>query len=149
MTGSKYLRVLAVVAALALLGFDPRSAIAEDVPEASPAEDSADAQPSPRSPLRVDSFDYKDASEGEGKLTIAGVALPGNDLYLFFDDQPLAKVVPDDGGKWSVEKDLKLEDGRHTLRAEQYDPVTRMLAARATISIERVKQPSDGAPKTP
>jgi len=77
------------------------------------------------------------------------VALPGNDLYLFFDDQPLAKVTPDDGGQWSVESDLKLDDGRHTLRAEQYDPTTRMLAARAMLTIERAKQPADGTPKTP
>jgi len=150
MTGSKYVVVLAVVAALGTLGFYPKSSLAEDAPQASQAEAPADSETAPpRSPLRVSSFDYKDASGGEGKLTIAGVALPGSDLYLFFDDQPLARVVPDDGGKWSVEKDFKLEDGRHTLRAEQYDPVTQMLAARAMISIERAKQPPDGAPKTP
>jgi hypothetical protein len=149
MTGSKYVLILALVAALGTLGFYPKSVIAEDAPQASPAEDSAGEAPPPRSPLRVSSFDYKDASGGEGKLSIAGVALPGSDLYLFFDDQPLAQVMPDDGGKWTFEKDLKLEDRRHTLRAEQYDPVTRMLAARAMISIERAKQPPDGAPKTP
>jgi hypothetical protein len=35
------------------------------------------------------------------------------------------------------------------LRAEQYDPVTHMLAARAMVAIQRAEQPSGEAPKTP
>jgi hypothetical protein len=101
----------------------------------------------PRSPLRVETFDYQDNGDKAGKLVLAGIALPKNELYLFFDEQPLAKVVPDNDGKWSFESEMKLEDGRHTLRAEQFDPVTNMLAARAMLSFERAKQPPGGAPK--
>lgn len=156
MIGSKYLLILTVVAAFGLLGCFPKSANAEDAAagEQSAAEGAAseagDAQPpSPRSPLRVNSIDYQDNGDQAGKLTLAGIALPGNELFIYLDDQPLATVVPDEGGTWSVESETKLEDGRHTIRAEQFDPNTRMLAARAMVSIERAKQPPDGAPKTP
>ena len=157
MIGSKYLLSLTVVAAVGALGCYPKSAIAEDaVPgdqslvQPQSADDAAAAQPpSPRSPLRVNSFDYEDAGDAPGRLKLAGIALPGNELFLYFDNQPFATVVPDDSGNWSVEGELKFEDGRHSLRAEQFDPETRMVAARAIISIERSKQPQDGAPKTP
>jgi hypothetical protein len=156
MVRSSHLLTLTVIAVVCAFGFDPKAAQAENVApgenqlaQAENATPEAQAEvPPPRSPLRVNNFNYEDAGDS-GKLTIAGVALPGNDLYLFFDDQPLAKVTPDDGGQWSVESDLKLDDGRHTLRAEQYDPTTRMLAARAMLTIERAKQPADGTPKTP
>lgn len=145
MTGSKYFLIFAVVAGLAAFGCYSNSVLAE---EGAPA-DTEEAQPAvPRSPLRVSSFDYEDVGGG-GKISVAGIALPNNELFLYFDDQPLARVVTDDGGKWSVESDLKMDDGRHTLRAEQYDPVTHMLAARAMISIQRAEQPPGGAPKAP
>jgi hypothetical protein len=146
MTGSKYLLILTVVAGLAAFGCYPNSVRAED---AAPADTEEAPAPSPRSPLRVDSFDYQDGGADAGKVSIAGIALPNNELFLYFDDQPLARVVPDDGGKWSVESDLKMANGRHTLRAEQFDPVTHMLAARAMISIQRSEQPSGEAPKAP
>jgi hypothetical protein len=153
MLRSKYLLASTVVVAFLALACYPKTPHSEDIaPQDSatqPEEAAADTEseaPLPRSPLRVNSFDYQDAT---GKLTIAGIALPGNELYLYFDDQPLAKVTPDDAGQWSIASDLQLGDGRHTLRAEQYDPTTRMLAARAVISIERAKQPAEEAPKTP
>lgn len=144
MTGSKYLLIFTVVAGLGALGCYPNSVRAEDGSAAGTEE-----APAPRSPLRVESFDYQDADIGAGKVTIAGIAVPNSELYLFFDDQPLAQVMPDGGGKWSVESDLKMGNGRHTLRAEQYDPVTRMLAARAMMTIQRREQPSGEAPKAP
>jgi hypothetical protein len=87
-----------------------------------------------------------DTNDGSGKLTVAGIALPGKELYLFLDDEPLAKAVPDDGGKWSIESEMKLGDGRHTIRADQYDAASDMLAARAMVSIERAKPGSGEAP---
>jgi hypothetical protein len=46
---------------------------------------------------------------------------------------------------------MKLDTGRHTFRADQYDAVTGMLAARAMVSIERAKQPTEdnAAPAAP
>jgi hypothetical protein len=150
MIGSKYFLMLTVVAALGVLGCYSDSAIAEEAAlggqSATQGSDASEA-PSPRSPLRLNSFDYQDNGDKAGKLKLAGIALPGTELFIYFDDQPLATVVPDDGGNWSVESEMKLDDKRHTIRAEQYDPTTRILAARAMVSI--AKQPPDGAPKTP
>jgi hypothetical protein len=141
MIGSKYLGIMAVVAAIGASGIYVNSArAAEDTPAAGESGSTV-----PRSPIRLSTVDYVDTDGGSGKLTIAGVALPGKELYLFLDDQPLAKAVPDDGGKWSIESAMKLGDGRHTIRADQYDAATDMLAARAMVSIERAK-PGSGAP---
>jgi hypothetical protein len=141
---SKYLGIVAVVAAIGAAGLGPKSArAAEDVPAAGASE----AGPTvPRSPLRLSTVDYVDTNDGSGKLTVAGIALPGKELYLFLDDEPLAKAVPDDGGKWSIESEMKLGDGRHTIRADQYDAASDMLAARAMVSIERAKPGSGEAP---
>ena len=100
----------------------------------------------PRAPLRVNTVNFQDTDAESGKLTLAGVALPGRELYLFLDDAPLATVMPDDAGKWNHESEMKLEDGRHTLRADQYDESTNMLAARAMVTIQRVKPGSSEAP---
>ena len=109
----------------------------------------SDAHP-PKSPLRLSTIDYQDAGDKPGKLTVAGVALPGSELSLFLDDQPFTNTVPDDSGNWSVESEVKLGDGRHTLRADQYDKDTNMLAARAMITFEQAKQPTqDAAPAEP
>ena len=109
----------------------------------------SDAHP-PKSPLRLSTIDYQDAGDKPGKLTVAGVALPGRELFLFLDDQPFTNTVPDDSGNWSVESEVKLSDGRHTFRADQYDKDTNMLAARAMITFEQAKQPTqDAAPAEP
>ena len=52
-------------------------------------------------------------------------------MYIYFDEQPLAKVPADKDGNWSTEKELKLDDARHMVRAEQYDMATRMGSGRA------------------
>ena len=38
---------------------------------------------------------------------------------------------------WSVDKDVKLDEARHMLRAEQYDATTRMVSGRAMVTLER------------
>lgn len=147
MVVSRYIAVFTLAAALVAFGFYAKSVAAEDAAQEQPAAaDTNAAEPaSPRSPLRVKTVDYDDS----GKLKLAGIALPNNELYVYFDNEPFATVIPDEAGNWSVEGELKLEDGRHNIRAEQFDPKTNMVAARAMISIERAKQPPDGAPKTP
>jgi hypothetical protein len=140
-----------------MLGLAPQAAVgtetephlAEDVPgdksllgpEAKAAEQPDTGDHSPKSPIKVKTIDYQDAAH---KLKLAGTALPGSALYLFFDDAPLAKVDADSGGNWTLEQDMELGGGRHTLRAEQYDPATRMLAGRAMITIERADSPDAG-----
>jgi len=71
-------------------------------------------------------------------VTLAGTAPAGTMLYLFFDDNPFAKLDVDDQGKWSVEKEVKLENGNHAIRADQYNETTRMLSGRAMVTIARV-----------
>jgi hypothetical protein len=121
----------------------------ETQPEAVPGSDTA--SPPPRSPLRLSTIDYQDAGDKPGKLSVAGVALPGKELYLFLDDQPFTNTLPDESGNWSVESEIKLSDGRHTFRADQYDQSTQMLAARAMITFERAKEPTQegAAPAEP
>jgi hypothetical protein len=148
MISSKCLGIMAVVAVIGAAGLYPKSAPAtESVPgDQSLIENggaSSDGPTVPRSPLRLSTVDYVDTTGGSGKLTVAGIALPGKELFLFLDDEPLAKALPDDGGKWSIESETKLDEGRHTLRADQYDKATDMLAARAIVSIERVKPGSE------
>jgi hypothetical protein len=41
---------------------------------------------------------------------------------------------------------MELDEGKHTLRADQYDVATDMLAARAIVSIQRAKPGADGPP---
>jgi hypothetical protein len=104
----------------------------------------------PKSPLKLATIDYQDAGDKPGKLTVAGVALPGKELALFLDDKSVANLMPDESGNWSFEGDVKLGDGRHTLRADQYDTDTNMLAARAMVTFEQAKQPTqDAAPMEP
>lgn len=152
MISSKYIFIMAVLVALGASGLSSKSAQAtegepgdqsliEQKGTPSDAAGGSETEPqSPKSPIRLSTVDYQDTGEGSGKLTLAGIALPGNELYLFLDDEPFAKVLPDDGGKWSIESEMKLDDGRHTFRADQYDPASEMLAARAMVSIERRKQ---------
>jgi hypothetical protein len=153
MISSKYLGIVAVVTALGVIGLAQSSVRAEENTQGdqSAAGDQAQSPDageavSHHSPIRLNSVDYQDTGDGSGKLTIDGIGLPGNEVYLFLDDQPLAKTVPDDGGKWSVESGMKLGDGKHTLRADQYDPTTQMLAARAMVSIQRANPASGEAP---
>ena len=53
-------------------------------------------------------------------MTLAGTAPAGTVLYLFFDDNPFAKLDVDDQGKWSVEKEVKLENGDHAIQREPF-----------------------------
>ncbi len=145
----KYIHIMTVLLALGSTPFGP--AFAGDTggePQAVvPAGEGSEAAP-PRAPLRLSTVDFADTSAGAGKLTLAGVAIPGHELYLFLDDAPLAKVMPDDGGKWNFEGGMTLQEGRHTLRADQYDQDTNMLAARAMVTIQRTK-PGETPPDAP
>ena len=151
MIGGKYIGIMAVVVAVGASSLCAKSAQATEAGDPSLTEQGTPSDASegseagssvPRSPLRLSTVDYQDTAGGSGKLTLAGIALPGKELYLFLDDQPFAEVQPDGAGNWSVEKEMKLDDGRHTFRADQYDEDTQMVAARAIVSIERAKQPA-------
>ena len=140
MISSKYLGIMAVVAAIGAAGLWPNLRAPQKT-----RRKRAPARPAPtvpKSPLRLSTVDYIDTDNGSGKLTIAGIALPGKELYLFLDDQPLAKAVPDDGGKWSIESEMKLGEGRHTFRADQYDTASNAGGSRH--GLDRACQPGAG-----
>lgn len=146
------IRIVTVVFGLVAFGLGSAFAGAGDsAPEGamSTAEGSDTSAPPPRSPLRVSTIDFQDTSDGSGKLTLAGVALPGSELFLFLDDEPIATVMTDASGKWSYEGAMTLDDGRHTLRADQYDKTKEMLAARAMVTIQRAKPGEGGAAAAP
>src|SRR5262245_9546682 len=138
-----------VTLAFGLLAFGLGAAIAgagDSAPDgAAPAAQKNEAASGPpKAPLRLNTVDFQDTAEGSGKLTLGGIAIPGSELFLFLDEQPIARVMPDGGGKWSYEAAMTLGDGRHTVRADQYDQATQMLAARAIVTIARAK-PEGGA----
>ena len=74
----KFIHIMTVLLALGLWPFG--SAFAGDTgsePEAgAPAAEGSEAA-LPRAPLRLNTVDFEDTSAGAGKLTLAGVALPG------------------------------------------------------------------------
>jgi hypothetical protein len=80
-------------------------------------------------------------------LTLAGTAPPESPVYIYFDEEPLVKVLADKDGNWSAEKEVKLDDQRHMLRAEQYDATTRMVSGRATVMLARA--PADAGTPAP
>jgi len=124
----------------------PGSAAEEPADAAAGGEAAPPMQHTP--PIKFMTVDYQDAGQDTGKMKLAGTAGPGTTLYLYFDDQPFSKLVADGEGKWSLESDMKLETGRHTFRAEQYEE-SGMLAARAMVTIERVPPgavPEDAGP---
>lgn len=98
---------------------------------------------SPKSPIRVNTVDYVKADEGPGTLKLDGIAIAGSDVYIFVDDKPLARAVAADDGTWSIEEKTALDDKVHTVRVEQYDMTTRMLAARAQFNIALSKPDAD------
>lgn len=150
MIGSKSVAwVIAVMALAGVYGLTLNEARAEDVPEPIVPQESATpdasetAKPSrPRSPIKIETIDYQDPTGGSGKpgkLKLAGTAKPGTMVYLFVDLDPYGRVIADDAGKWTLEGDLELDDQPHRVRAEQYDPETRMLAGRAMVTFSRNK----------
>jgi hypothetical protein len=128
-------RIFVVVLLLAVGAFLPGSALAGAAEGGGP--ETKTASPS-RAPLKLKTVEFQSTSGESGKLTLTGIALPDKELFLFLDDKPLATVMPDGTGKWNHEGELKLGEGRHTLRADQYDEDTNMLAARAMVTIQRV-----------
>lgn len=157
MVGSKYRFIMTVLVAAGTISLSTTVRAVETEPgdqsaagQPAPTSESDIVQPSeaipPKSPLRLNTIDYQDAGDRPGKLTVAGIALPGRELYLFLDDQPFTNTLPDDSGNWSVESEMKLDTGRHTFRADQYDAKTQMLVARAMVTFERAKQSPDETP---
>lgn len=94
------------------------------------------SSPSPKSPIRVKLVDYAKAEEGPGTLKLSGTAIAGSKVFVYVDDKPFAEIVAGDGeGAWSAEEKIDLDDGVHSVRVEQFDKETNVLAGRAMFSM--------------
>ena len=113
---------------------------------APPAGDPTLGAHAPKYPIKFTTVDYQEAGDA-GHLKLAGSAPPETPVYIYFDESPFVKVLADKDGKWSVENDVKLDDARHMLRAEQYDATTRMVSGRAMVTLERA--PANAAKAEP
>ena len=135
MIGSKFIAwILGAYLALGLshVAFAP-GAVAEE-PKADVVGEAS--SPSPKSPIRVKVVDYAKAEEGPGTLKLSGTAVAGSNVYVYVDDKPFAEVVAgDDDGAWSAEDKIELDDSVHSVRVEQFDKETDVLAGRAMFSI--------------
>ncbi len=103
---------------------------------APPAGDPTLGAHAPKYPIRFKTVDYQDSGD-TGHLKLAGTAPPETLVYIYFDESPFVKLLTDKDGAWSIESDVKLDDGRHMLRAEQYDPTSHMVSGRAMVTLER------------
>jgi hypothetical protein len=126
----------------------------DDVPgDKSLIADAPEAPPVPEGrvtrvpPIVFKSVNYEDVGSDSGKMSVAGTAEPGSILFLFFDQEPLGKLKAGDDGKWSFELTKRLDNARHSFRAERYDDKTGMLAGKAMVSLERA--PADGKDQPP
>ena len=149
MIGKKFIALIAAIAAVALASYLAPVAAAEGdadvVGEAS--------SPSPKSPIHVKVVDYQKVEQGPGTLKLSGTAIAGKEVYIYLDNNPLAKVVAAEGdGAWSVEEKVEIDDKVHVVRVEQLDETTNMMAARAQFNIslsppspEDLAQPRPGA----
>lgn len=93
------------------------------------------SSPSPKSPIRVKVVDYQKSEEGPGTFKLSGTAIAGQNVYIYVDGKPFAQVVAEGDGAWSAEDKIKLDDKVHTVRVEQLDETTKLLAGRAQFNI--------------
>lgn len=94
------------------------------------------SSPSHKSPIHVKVVDYQKAEEGPGTLKMSGRAIPGQDVHIFVDNKPFAKVpAAAEDGAWSVEDKIALDDNVHSVRVQQIDQTTNMPAATAMFSM--------------
>jgi hypothetical protein len=171
MTVTRTITLIAAIVAVALAGASaillgaPRASAAtfgmqvaeDDVPgdksllaPAAEAATPANGDPTlgahaPKYPIRFKTVDYQDSGD-TGHLKLAGSGPPDSPVYVYFDDAPFVKVQTDKDGVWSVDKDVKIDEARHMLRAEQYDASTRMVSGRAMVTLERAPANAAQAP---
>lgn len=147
MIGYKRMALLTMLA-LMLGGSPVAPAIAAEGDSASADVVGEASSPSPKSPIKVSVVDYVKEGEGPGTLKLSGTAIAGSDLYIYVDDKPFAQVAVAGGdGTWSVEDKIELDNKVHSVRVEQYDETTNMLAGRAMFNISLTKpRPEDMGP---
>lgn len=70
------------------------------------------------------------------RLTVSGASLPGATVRVYVNDAPLGDVVADAAGRWTFTGRHPVDAGDHTVRADQVDPATGAVIARAAVPFE-------------
>lgn len=130
-------RITAGMAALAVL-FCVSQSVPATAEDAAPQADVVGeaSSPSKKVPIRVKMVDYQKAEEGPGTLKMSGTGIPGRNVHIYVDEKRFARVLAgEDDGAWSVEDKIPLDESVHSVRVEQFDKDTNMLAGRAMFSM--------------
>ena len=100
------------------------------------------SSPSRKVPIRVKFVDYQKAENGPGTLKLSGTGIGGSDVHIYVDGKRFAEVpVADGDGTWSVEDKIALDEAVHSVRVEQFDKTTNVVAGRAMFNMS-LKPPS-------
>jgi hypothetical protein len=82
--------------------------------------------------VAVAAVDYDDA----GEVALSGTAPPGATVQVYVDNDPIGRATADDGGRWTLNPDRKVEPGSYNLRVDQVSPEGKVVA-RAQIPFVR------------
>lgn len=97
--------------------------------------------PSQQSPidLSVETVDYDD----QGRVFLSGQALAGNSIQIYLDNTFAGRAEVDSTGYWSIESSELAMPGQHTVRADELDAES-MVIARVEVPFNR-QPPQPGA----
>ncbi len=113
---------------------EPKS---EQQPSKPPETAVVQAQPdTPPARIEFEALDYEKNGKG-GKIFMNGKAAPSSRVMLYINNAfvGLANAGPD--GSWTFAGASDLPAGTHQMRADQVDPVTGKVLARAEVTFER------------
>jgi len=137
MMGNKFVVLLVAIGVVGGASYFAPVAAAENGPADAVVGEAS--SPSPKSPIKVKVVDYAKDGEDAGTLKLSGTAIANSTVYIYVDAKPLGQVVADGDGAWHVEDKIPLDDSVHSVRVEQFDKETNMLAGRAMFSISLSK----------
>jgi nucleoid-associated protein YgaU len=69
-------------------------------------------------------------------VTVSGASQPGATVRLYVNDAPVGEAVADAAGRWTFTGPHAVGPGDHTVRADQIDPATGTVMARAAVPFE-------------
>jgi nucleoid-associated protein YgaU len=104
-------------------------------PPQAPSAGGAPHESPPEALVTFKTVDYQDIGSDSGKMKLSGTSNPGATIQLYFDGKSFARAKADAAGTWSVEADMKLGEGGHSLKA--VSEVKSAATGQAAIAIER------------
>jgi nucleoid-associated protein YgaU len=126
---------------------EPQPVVPETQPQASasqvaiaePPPPEAQSQPAPLAEPATQHRVVVAAVEADpsGGLYVAGTADTPEPVRVYIDNQPIGEAAPSPSGTWLVETKREMPAGTYTVRADQVDPATGAVIARAEVPFER------------